>query len=157
MYPTGHFSFAIAFRKKQKGWLFLLFCCFLTILPDFDLVFGVLHRGLTHSILFSIIIGFIISIKNWYYYSSMVLSHSIFDMLCKDHPRNGVMLLWQFSHKFYQFSFTPFEAIPLLDSLKLEFIFGLIFILTVRTIINFIKFLMKLENKVEDFKKELSE
>lgn len=121
MYPVGHFSFALFFRKKSRGFLFLLFCFFLTILPDFDFLLGFTHRTFTHSLLFALIVGLIISRKNWFYFFSIIASHPMIDMLCHDEPRNGVMLFWPFWNHYVIFPFHPFYATPILQSLSTEF------------------------------------
>lgn len=123
MYPLGHFSIALATRDSSRNIFRLLFCCFLTILPDFDFLLGFEHRTFTHSIVFSFIVGLIISRKKWLYYSFLILSHSLLDMLCYDHPRNGVQLFWPFSSNYYQFPFHPFYATPMNLSMGIEFIF----------------------------------
>lgn len=41
MYPLGHFSVALATRDNSRNLFRLLFCCFLTILPDFDFLVGI--------------------------------------------------------------------------------------------------------------------
>ena len=119
MYPIGHFSIAVAFRRK-KGWLFLAFCMFLTILPDFDYILGFTHRTFSHSLVFAVITGYIISRKYWLYFSSMIVSHSVLDMLCQDVPRNGVQFFWPFSYQFFQIPFHPFSAVPIIESLQFE-------------------------------------
>lgn len=131
MYPIGHFAFAVALRKKEKGWLFLALCCFLTILPDFDCALGLpfkniglYHRMFTHSILFAIGVGGILSRfkalhGQGFYLSMMVLSHSLLDMLCHDEPRNGVQLLWPL-RDYFIFPFHPFFATPVMQSIGIE-------------------------------------
>jgi len=142
MYPIGHFSVALATRDNSRNIFRLLFCCFLTILPDFDFLVGIEHRGLTHSIVFAVAIGFLVSRKNWAYYSFLVLSHSILDMLCQDHPRNGVQLFWPLSRDFFQFPFHPFVAMPMYFSMVVEFLFCLNILLLRETydeVVDFLK------------------
>lgn len=133
MYPLAHSSIALIFRKDSKNILFLLFCCLLTILPDFDFLIGMTHRGFTHSILFSLIIGILISRKEWLYYSGLTLSHPILDMLCEDYPRGGVQLFWPFQG-YFQFPFHPFKATPILESMALEVFIVISLIILVNTL-----------------------
>jgi inner membrane protein len=93
----GHALTSIAigssYSKKIKTWKFLflgIFCC---ILPDGDVIFFKLgipydsfwgHRGFTHSILFAVLLGVIVSFLFYksIFYSRKGLPYILFFILC---------------------------------------------------------------------------
>jgi membrane-bound metal-dependent hydrolase YbcI (DUF457 family) len=109
----------VALRKNfsfRKDWRALSLGASLAILPDFDLAHSWIlgystsiktHGGFTHSILFSVMAGFLAcwltrerNIRGFLTYALPTLSHGILDVI----PRKqygGSALLWPFSsHKF---------------------------------------------------------
>lgn len=130
----SHPAFPAAIYLSKKKGLFsrklLWFCCILTLLPDADVLafkFGIPyhsqwgHRGVTHSIVFALIIG-IISIffskklqagKSTVFWMSFLstLSHAAFDAFTNGGL--GVAFLWPFNHERYFFPFHPVQVSPI--------------------------------------------
>ena len=126
MATIAHLAFATAVRRRwgnQKNYfLLLLFLCFLSYFPDLDTHFGLEdshpwgHRGATHSILFTVVLGafsgclgkyFDLSFKKMFWISVMTISHSILDMMTQGNL--GVAALWPWTHERY---FLPWKWIP---------------------------------------------
>lgn len=97
---------------------------FLAISPDLDLLVEWLfnipdfHRGFTHSLLFSLCIGIIISLymnprheKATVAYFLAFFSHPLLDTLTS--TSGGVKLLYPFSNRFYHFGFTNIFELPI--------------------------------------------
>lgn len=121
------------FIKKTVTFWFWFLTAVCTIIPDADAVgfaFGIRydslfgHRGLTHSIFFSILFGSFIAlivhkflptgltfIKLTIYFSLATLSHSLLDMLTDGGL--GVALFAPFSNERFFFPWRPIEVSPI--------------------------------------------
>lgn len=125
MYTTGHMAIAVAFRKNRGIW-FLLFCMCLVMAPDIDFLIGIEHHTITHSISFCILLSMFLSILfkgQFFYFSFLILSHLVLDMLCLDINHNGIQLFWPFSTNFYQFPWHYFPSFPVFYAEWLELAF----------------------------------
>ncbi|HMS39686.1 MAG TPA: metal-dependent hydrolase [Pyrinomonadaceae bacterium] len=137
--PTifSHAIFAVvagkAFTEKSVSYWFWFLTAVCAITPDADAVgfsFGVRydslfgHRGLTHSIFFSILFGSFIALivhkfllteltytKLTIYFSLVTLSHSLLDMLTDGGL--GVVLFAPFSNERFFFPWRPIEVSPI--------------------------------------------
>lgn len=130
----SHPAFPVAaFLSKGKGRFsrkLLWYCCFLTLLPDADVIafkFGIPyhsqwgHRGFTHSIVFALLIGLMslpfskkLQAKRWTVFWMSILStlsHAVFDAITNGGL--GVAFLWPFDHERYFFPFRPVEVSPI--------------------------------------------
>jgi inner membrane protein len=112
----------------RRFWILTALCA---ILPDFDVVsfyFGINyanvlgHRGITHSILFAIVVGLAVSrlffasvnVAWWklaLYFAGVTLSHTLLDMLTNGGL--GVALLAPFSNERFFFPWRPIEVSPI--------------------------------------------
>jgi len=110
---------------------FLILTCLCAVLPDVDVVafsFGINygsvfgHRGITHSILFSIVVGCLVAVfcfgraevsrlKLAAYFSAVTLSHPLLDMLTDGGL--GVALLAPFSDQRFFFPWRPVRVSPI--------------------------------------------
>ena len=116
--------------KKQKFKFFFLLILS-SIVPDFDVVSFKLgisyqeilgHRGITHSIFFSIILGFIFSlfIKTEFYKEKIFVA-LVFSLGCLSHAfldsftNGGLGVCWfcPFESKRYFFDFRPIQVSPI--------------------------------------------
>ena len=113
--PLGHAAVGIATgelagkKKPAIAWKYYIFVAFLANLPDMDVVIGLLfngngnlfHRGMTHSLLFALVMGFLAA-QGWklwpklpkisFYIGFLVIfSHVAADMLFTGSP---VSLFW---------------------------------------------------------------
>jgi len=135
--PTifSHAIFASAigsiFRSEQdraKFWILTAACA---MLPDadalsfefgvrYDSMFG--HRGITHSILFALVLGALVSIlfyshsqvpkwKVGLYFAAVTATHPLLDMLTNG--GRGVALLAPFSAERFFFPWRPIEVSPI--------------------------------------------
>lgn len=135
--PTifSHAIFASAlgttFPSADLGRRFWILTALAAILPDFDVVafyFGISyanlfgHRGITHSLVFAIVIGALIprlffarvEVPWWklaLYFAGITFSHPILDMFTNGGL--GVALLAPFSNERFFFSWRPIEVSPL--------------------------------------------
>ena len=120
-----------AFLPPRARARFLVLTGLCTILPDLDVVgfafrvsYGSVlgHRGITHSILFAIIIGWLVAIfcfrgpdftrwKLTLYFALVTLSHPFLDMLTDGGL--GVALLAPFSNERFFFSWRPIRVSPI--------------------------------------------
>jgi inner membrane protein len=114
--------------SPKRFWLLTWFCA---ILPDFDILAFVLgikyeslfgHRGVTHSIAFAIVTGFMVawiffpksSVSRWklaLYFAAVTASHPVLDMLTDGGL--GVALLAPFSNARFFFWWRPIEVSPI--------------------------------------------
>jgi inner membrane protein len=135
--PTifSHAVFASALGKASQWnelgarfWVLTILC---SIVPDFDVIafrFGISytnmlgHRGVTHSILFAIVTGVLVSLLffarsavAWWklaiYFTLVTLSHPILDMLTDGGL--GVALFAPFSNERFFFPWRPIEVSPI--------------------------------------------
>lgn len=130
MYTTGHMAIAIAFRK-EKGLLFLIFCMFLTMIPDIDFLLGIEHHTITHSIFFCFFVSFLFSrlFKGQFlYFFLLTISHLILDMMCLDTIHYGIQLFWPYKG-FFQFPWHRFPDTPIFYAESLELIFMIILLI----------------------------
>lgn len=126
------FPVALLISRKKKFLTKKLFflCVILTCLPDVDVIafrFGIPyssqwgHRGFTHSIVFSLLIGVICMLfskkleadKKVVFLTTFLstLSHTAFDALTNGGL--GVAVFWPFDHTRYFFPFHPVEVSPI--------------------------------------------
>ena len=124
-------SIGSAFAPKELRARFLILTALCTILPDFDVVsfkFGINyasvlgHRGVTHSIAFALLIGWLIGtfcfrsteLARWkvvLYFSAATLSHPLLDMLTNGGL--GVALFAPFSNERFFFPWRPVQVSPI--------------------------------------------
>jgi inner membrane protein len=130
----GHSLAAWAFKNavfpKKYDWKLVVLACACACAPDLDMLafqFGIPylsqwgHRGWTHSIVFSIAFGWLIS---WIFYRKSAdfqritvllivstLSHGLLDM-CTNMGR-GIALFWPFSQERHFFGWRPIHCSPL--------------------------------------------
>ncbi len=112
-----------SFRKDRRA---LLLGAALAVIPDFDLIFSWIlghsvktHGGFTHSIVFSLAIGFLAcllmreeNVRSLAGYSLAMLSHGVLDVVTRK-EFGGSALLWPVSsHKFRLGWFDYFEFYP---------------------------------------------
>ena len=110
----------------RKDWLAVSLGAALAIIPDFDLILSWIlgysvktHGGFTHSILFSLLAGFLAcllmrerSLLGFTSYSLATLSHGILDVVTRK-EFGGSALLWPITfHKFRLGWFDYFEFYP---------------------------------------------
>ena len=112
-------------RMPARFWVLTALC---SMLPDADVVgfaFGIRysdmfgHRGFSHSILFAIIVGCLVSLSAFrekrdrlmLYFTLITLSHPLLDMLTDGGL--GVALFAPFSAKRYFFPWRPIEVSPI--------------------------------------------
>jgi len=118
-----------AFRENfsfRKDWRALLLGASLAVIPDFDLILSWIlgysiktHGGFTHSIVFSLVAGFLArllmrekNIRGFVAYAMAMLSHGILDVVTRK-EFGGSALLWPVSlHKFRLGWFDYFEFYP---------------------------------------------
>jgi len=142
-------SVAAALQQKTEGWWKLLaLCAFLGVCPDFDYVLNWLnvgrggwHHGFTHSIVFALIVGAVISllsrwrsVQGFIVFSAATASHTLLDYLMTE--SRGVSLWWPFTdHRYklegpnpinYTWSTTSFSA-AVVDILRISLTELLIF------------------------------
>jgi membrane-bound metal-dependent hydrolase YbcI (DUF457 family) len=116
--PLGHAAIGITaaelFRDEsplRQNWKLYLWAAFLSNLPDFDMIAGLLfhgngsifHRGATHSLLFALVAGFLASLasRRWSKLPQisfigsflLIFSHVAADMLLTD---GDISLFWPF-------------------------------------------------------------
>ena len=138
--PVGHTlaglcGYLLARRSvipRKQLWL-LVGCVFLSLLPDFDVVPGLLlgdprlfhHQG-THSVTAAALVGLLIGgLARWrrlnggwwgIWGGSLYLSHVILDTFVDDpSPPFGVQLLWPFSDAYFISSVTPLPRFDYFD------------------------------------------
>ena len=94
----------------------LWFCVLLSVLPDVDLLLGK-HRGVTHTIGATVVVGVLIALFDgrravWFAGSSAYGTHVLLDWLGTDTSgKLGVMALWPFNDTFYLSSLQWFQAV----------------------------------------------
>jgi len=143
--PVAHglLGAAIAAASREnfslrKDWRALLLGASLAIIPDFDLALSWIlgysiktHGGFTHSILFSLLAGFLAclltrekNIRGFMAYALATLSHGILDVVTRK-EFGGSALLWPLSSRkfrlgwFDYFEFYPNpESEPIFDILR---------------------------------------
>jgi len=106
-----------------KRWGPLILGAVLAVSPDFDLIFEWIlkipdvHRGYSHSLIFSLIIGLLISGftgkeqgKIAIAYSLAYLSHALLDFLTS--TTGGVKLFYPFSNNYYNLGLTNIFELP---------------------------------------------
>jgi inner membrane protein len=116
----------VKLKKNFKFWALAVFCA---ILPDFDVISFKLgipygdfwgHRGFTHSIVFAIIVGFLVAFlfyRNkktiWYavFFSLATVSHSLLDALTTGGL--GVAFFSPFENSRYFFPWRPIKVSPI--------------------------------------------
>lgn len=125
-HPAAPLAMLIAGGEKLKSKLAIV-CVFLSILPDFDVVFhfaGVPyesqwgHRGFTHSLVFAIVCGLICTFffpekkKSVFLLTTLsTFSHPLSDMLTDGGL--GVALWWPFDTTRYFFPLRPIRVSPI--------------------------------------------
>lgn len=135
--PTifSHAAFGVAigsaFLPSRLRARFLVLTALCTILPDFDVVgfvfrvsYGSLlgHRGITHSILFAIVVGWFVAtfcfrgldVRRWklvLYFALVTVSHPFLDMLTDGGL--GVALLAPFSNERFFLPWRPIRVSPI--------------------------------------------
>ncbi len=135
---TGATIVAALYPKSALDkWTPLLIGAVLAISPDFDYLIEWLldipdiHRGFTHSLIFSFLVGLIICF--WLRsehpgiplaYSFAYLSHTLLDMVAS--TRGGVKLMYPFSDKYYNFGLIKILELQIGGSLKEAFAWILI-------------------------------
>src|SRR5262245_8250698 len=110
----------------RKDWRALLLGASLAIIPDFDLILSWIlghsiktHGSFTHSITFSLMVGFVAclltqekNVRSFLGYSLAMASHGILDVVTR-REFGGAALLWPFySHKFKLGWFDYFKFYP---------------------------------------------
>ena len=113
---------AIAPKSQLNKWSLLL-GALLALSPDFDFAVEWLinvpdfHRGLTHSLLISCIVGIIFCMLHGaaeqrlaLAYALAYLSHSLLDFATS--TKGGVKLLWPFSDDYYHLGWTKMLEVP---------------------------------------------
>ena len=124
-------SIGSAFAPAHLRTRFIVLTALCAILPDADVVSFFLrveygnflgHRGITHSILFAIVVGWAVSlfcfrgseISSWklaLYFSAATVSHPLLDMLTNGGL--GVALLAPFSNERFFFPWRPIAVSPI--------------------------------------------
>ncbi|MGB0840516.1 MAG: metal-dependent hydrolase [Chitinophagales bacterium] len=116
--------------KKGKGWLLVLLAIFCAVIPDADVIafnFGIPyehpfgHRGFTHSIFFSVLLGGIIAFlfyrktattwAYWLFFSVVTLSHAVFDAMTSGGL--GCAFFFPIDNSRFFFPFRPITVSPL--------------------------------------------
>src|SRR5262245_15284221 len=128
-------SVVAATRKEiswRESWRPLLIGAAIAIAPDFDIFFVwalklnvQVHGGITHSILFSIVLGLLgawlareFNPTGIVVYTAAVLSHAVLDVLTKK-EYGGAMLLWPLSSRMFRlewFNYLNFFIAPALQT-----------------------------------------